>query len=155
MPLDLRELFAVPWSGPLTLWRPWWLRWLPLARPVHFRTEVEDAHLAETTGLRVKDTMTFANGRAWERSMTARLVAPDRWQVIADDIPGGAEQAVYDDRFVFTPFTILFPLLGTLRVPLRCTDEIVLVDDTLVDTSEMRFLGIRVGRMVMRLTRER
>ena len=48
--LDLRELFARPWSGRATLWRPWWLRWRPLAAPVPVRTEIADAHLAETTG---------------------------------------------------------------------------------------------------------
>lgn len=153
-PLDLREVFARPWSGPVTLWRPWWLRWLPLAKPVRFRTEVVDPHLAETTGLTVQDTMTFANGKSWERTMTARLVAPGRWTITAEDMPGGAEQTVSADGFAFTPFTILAPVLGPLRVRLRCTDEIELVGGALVDTSEMRFLGVRVGRMVMRLERE-
>lgn len=154
-PLDLRDLFDRPWSGPATLWRPWWLRWLPSAAPVHFRTEIADAHLAETTGLIVKDTMTFSNGMLWERTMTAQLVAPGRWKVSAEDMPGGSEQTVGPDGFSFTPFTILTPVLGPLRVRLRCTDEIALVDsETLVDTSEMRFLGVRVGTMVMRLSRE-
>ncbi|MFL6022125.1 MAG: DUF3833 family protein [Marmoricola sp.] len=151
-PLDLRELFARPWSGRVSLWRPWWLRWLPLASPVHFRTEIADAHLAETTGLIVRDTMTFSNGKLWERTMTAQLVGPGRWRVSAEDMPGGAEQTVGPDGFAFTPFTILAPVLGPLRVPLRCTDEIVLLDArTMVDTSEMRFLGVRVGKMEMRL----
>lgn len=151
-PLDLRRLFARPWSGPVTLWRPWWLRWLPLAAPVHFHTTITEAHLAETTGLTVHDTMTFSNGKVWEREMTAQQIAPDRWRVTADDMPGGAEQMVGADRFVFTPFKIRVPLLGPVRIRLRCTDEIVLVDDdTMVDTSEMWFLGVRVGTMVMRL----
>lgn len=153
-PLDLRKLFERPWSGPTELWRPWWMRWLPLGVPVHFRTRVADAHLAETTGLRVTDTMTFSNGKVWERTMTARLEAPDRWRVTAEDMPGGAEQTVGADRFTFSPFTILVPVIGPIRVRLRCTDEIVLEGDTMIDTSEMRFLGVRVGRMVMRLEQE-
>lgn len=139
----------------MTLWRPWWLRWLPLASPVHFRTEIADAHLAETTGLLVKDTMTFSNGKIWERTMTAQLVAPGRWRISAADMPGGAEQTVGATGFAFTPFTILAPVFGPVRVPLHCTDEIALLDDhTMVDTSEMWFLGVRVGRMVMNLERD-
>jgi len=152
VPLDLREVFARPWSGPASLWRPWWLRWLPLAAPAHFRTEIYDVHLAETTGLTVKDTMTFSNGRVWQRMMTAQLLAPGRWRVSAEDMPRGAEQTVSADGFAFTPFTILAPVLGRVRVPLRCRNEIAFLDpENMVDTSEMRFLGIRVGRMEMRL----
>ncbi|MET3960863.1 hypothetical protein ABIE44_000797 [Marmoricola sp. OAE513] len=100
-PLDLRELFATPWSGPVTLWRPWWLRWLPLAAPVHFRTAIADAQLAETTGLVVTDTMTFSNGKVSVRTMTAQLIGPGRWRVSAEDMPGGAEQTVSADGFAF------------------------------------------------------
>jgi hypothetical protein len=154
-PLDLRELFARPWSGPATLWRPWWLRWLPLAAPVRFRTKIADAHLAESTGLIVKDTMSFSNGKLWERTMVAQLVAPGRWRISAEDMPGGTEQTVGTDGFAFTPFTILAPVLGPVRIPLRCTDEIVLLNArTMLDTSEMWFLGVRIGKMVMRLERE-
>lgn len=154
-PLDLRELFARPWSGPVTLTRPRWLRWIPLAEPVQFRTEIADAHLAETTGLVVKDTMTFSNGKVWERTMTAQLVSRDRWRVTAEDMPGGAEQTVSTDGFTFTPFTILAPVFGSVRMRLGCTDEIRLLNAaTMLDTSEMRFLGIRVARMVMRLRPE-
>lgn len=83
-PLDLREVFARPWSGPATIQRPWWLRWLPVPSSLHFRTEIEDAHLAETSGLIVRDTTTFPNGRVWQRTMTAQLVAPGRWKIGAD-----------------------------------------------------------------------
>ncbi|RNL61076.1 DUF3833 family protein [Nocardioides marmoriginsengisoli] len=154
-PLDLREVFARPWSGRATIRRPWWLRWFPVASDLHFRTRISDAHLAETTGLTVHDTTTFPNGRVWERTMTARLVAPGRWQITADDMPGGAEQTVDAHGFAFTPYTILAPVLGPLRLPLRCTDEIELLDErTMLDTLEMRFLGVRVGTMTMRLERE-
>ncbi|MFL6061974.1 MAG: hypothetical protein ACJ72E_12140 [Marmoricola sp.] len=154
-PLDLREVFARPWSGDATIWRPWWLRWFPSSSRIHFRTEVTDAHLAETTGLTVHDTTTFPGGRVWHRTMTARLVAPDRWSITAEDMPGGAEQVVGADGFAFTPYKILVPVLGPVRVPLRCTDEIVMSGGTtMIDTIEMRFLGVRVGRMVMELHRE-
>lgn len=153
VPLDLREVFAEPWSGEATIWRPWWLRWLPLAPSrVHFRTRITDAHLAETTGLTVHDTTTFPNGRVWERTMNARLIGPGRWVITADDMPGGAEQLVGPDGFAFSPYTILVPVLGPVRARLRCTDEITMADErTMLDTIEMRFLGIVVGRMTMEL----
>jgi len=154
-PLDLREVFARPWSGPATIRLPWWLRWLPVPSSLHFRTEIEDVHLAETSGLTVRDTTTFPNGRVWQRTMTAQLVAPGRWKVSAEDMPGGAEQSVSADGFAFTPYRIIAPVLGPMRVRVRCTDEVVLVDArTMTDTIEMRFFGVRVATMVMQLARE-
>ncbi|MGO4257925.1 hypothetical protein [Marmoricola sp. RAF53] len=153
--LDLRAVFARPWSGPATVWRPWWLRWLPVASTLRFRTEISDVHLAESTGLVVHDTMTFPNGKVWRRTMTARLVGPGRWEIDADDMPGGAGQTVTETGFRFTPYTIIAPVLGPIRVPLRCEDESRLSGTTtLTNTIDMRFLGLRVGRMVMTLERE-
>lgn len=154
-PLDLRVVFASPWVGGATIWRPWWLRWLPIASRLQFRTEISDIQLAETSGLLVRDTTTFPNGRTWERTMRARLVGPGHWKISATDMPGGAEQRVTAEGFSFTPYTILAPALGPIRVPLRCDDQITMVDDsTMLDEIEMRFFGIRVGRLTMLLKRE-
>ena len=153
-PLDLREVFAEPWAGTAVVRRPRWLRWLPVASSFHFRTEISNVELAETTGLLVHDTTTFPNGRTWRRTMTARLVAPGQWEIRAKDMPGGAEQQVTTDGFTFTPYTILAPVIGPVRVPLRCEDEIRLLDGrTMTDTIAMRFLGVPVGTVEMRLTR--
>lgn len=153
-PLDLREVFARPWTGPATVWRPWWLRWLPIVSRFVFRTEIYDVASAETTGLVVHDTTTFPNGKTWERTMRARLAGPGHWVISADDMPGGAEQHVSADGFAFTPYTILAPVLGPIRLPLRCHDEIVMVDaTTMSDTIEMRFLGVHVGTVSMVLKR--
>lgn len=153
-PLDLREVFARPWAGAASIWRPWWVRWLPVASHFHFHTEIFEVHLAETSGLIVRDTTTFPNGKIWQRTMRARLVSPGHWKISATDMPGGAEQRVTDDGFSFTPYTILAPVLGPVRVPLRCKDEILLVDEsTIADTIEMRFLGVHVGTVTMLLKR--
>lgn len=153
-PLDLRELFARPWTGQATVWRPRWLRWLPVVSQFHFRTEISDVELAETIGLLVHDTTTFPNGKIWKRTMRARMVAPGRWVVSAGDMPGGAEQTVASDGFRFTPYTILAPVVGPIRLPLRCNDEIRLVDPTMiVDEIEMRFAGVHVGTVTMQLAR--
>lgn len=153
-PLDPRELFSRPWAGPVTVVRPRWLRWLPVASSFQFHTEISDVDAAETTGLVVHDTTTFPNGRTWERTMIARLIAPGQWKVSARDMPGGAEQRFSSDGFQFTPYTVLAPVFGPIRLPLRCNDEIRLVGETsMVDTVEMRFLGVHVGTATIRLAR--
>ena len=87
--------------------------------------------------------------------MTARLVASGHWKIDADDMPGGAEQTVSATGFRFTPYTIVAPVLGPFRLPLRCEDEVRLLGTTtLIDTIDMRFLWVRVASVVMRLERE-
>lgn len=153
-PLDLREVFARPWTGAATIWRPWWLRWLPVASHFQFSTEISDVALAETSGLVVHDTVTFPNGQKWQRTMRAQLLGPGHWKVSATDMPGGAEVRVTVDSFRFTRYTIVAPVFGPIRVPLRCRDEVNLVDaSTMIDKIEMHYLGVHVGTVTMRLKR--
>lgn len=150
-PLDLREVFARPWTGEATVWRPWWLRWVPLLPTgFGFLTEVT----AHGDHVVVRDTQTFADGRVWHRTMQGELLAPGRWRMSADDMPGGTEISVGSDGYTFTPYTIWAPVVGPVKVPLRCADEVRLEDDaTLTDTIDLRFLRIHVGTVSMRLRR--
>jgi hypothetical protein len=149
-PLDLGEVFASPWVGEATIWRPWWLRWVPLQTRFEFRTEA----VPTDNGVVVNDTQTFPNGRVWERTMLGERLAPDRWRMSADDMPGGAEIAVRSDGYSFTPYTIWAPVLGSVKVPLRCHDEVQFEDEAcLLDTIEFSFLGVKVGTLTMRLRR--
>lgn len=150
-PLDLREVFDRPWTGRATIWRPWWLRLVPfLPTRFDFRTEV----VADGDAVVVRDTQTFPDGRVWHRTMQGVRLAPDRWRMEADDMPGGAEITVRSDGYSFTPYTIWAPVLGPVTVPLRCTDEVRLEDPaSLTDTIVLRFLGIRVGVLTMSLRR--
>lgn len=151
VPLDLREVFARPWTGEAIVRRPWWLRWIPFVPTrFDFRTEV----VADGDTVVVTDTQTFPNGRVWLRTMHGRLVGPGRWQMSADDMPRGAALTVGSDGYVFDPYTIWAPVLGPLKVPLRCSDEVRFeAEDLLVDTIVFRFAGIRVGVATMRLRR--
>ncbi|RNL79612.1 DUF3833 family protein [Nocardioides marmorisolisilvae] len=102
----------------------------------------------------VNDTQTFPNGKVWERTMRGELLEPGRWRMTADDMPGGALITVGSDGYTFT-YRIWVPLLGPLKVPLRCHDEVRFSDEaTLLDTIEFRFLGIRVGTLTMQLRRD-
>jgi len=150
-PLDLSEVFATAWAGQASTWLPWWIRWVPLVPTrFHFRTQA----VPTATGVVVHDTQKFPNGRVWRRTMIGERLAPDRWRMTADDMPGGAEITVRGDGYTFTPYTIWIPVLGPVKVPLRCRDEVLFEDEaSLLDTIEFRFLGVRVGTLTMRLRR--
>jgi hypothetical protein len=150
-PLDLRSVFAEPWSGDARLWRPWWLRWLPIPSRFAFRSEIADV---TDSGWEVRDTTTFPNGQVQVRTMRCTPLADGRLRLSAEDMPGGAEVTPRPDGFDFSPYTIKTPVLGPLRVSLRFTDNVRLEpDQTMVDEIEMRYLGVRVGMVRMRLRR--
>lgn len=126
-----------------------------MAAHFHFHTEISKVAESATSGLVVHDTATFPNGKTWQRTMRARLVAHAHWKVSATDMPGGAEARVTADGYRFTPYTILPPVLGPIRVPLRFVDEVRFVDaNAMTDKIEMRFLGLHVGTVTMHLVRD-
>jgi hypothetical protein len=148
-PLDLREVFVRPWEGDAELWQPWWLRWFPAPRRWTFRSEI--LNLGQDSW-DVLDTSTFPNGVAQQRQMHCEVLASDRLKLTASDMPGGTEVQLRSDGFDFNPYVIRTPILGRLRLPFRHFDTVRLEEDgTMVDTIELRFLGVRVGRVRMRL----
>lgn len=150
--LDLRELFAVPWEGVASLWRPLWARWVPAPSTFRFRTEI--TNLAEDSW-DVIDTTTYPNGRIEQRRMRAHQISPTQISLSADDMPDGAQNHLRPDGFDFEPYLLRTRVLGPVRIPLRFRDQARLTDDgqTLVDRFEMRLLGILVGRVTLRLKR--
>ena len=150
-PLDLRRLFADPWEGEGVLWRPWWLRALPAPATFRFRTEITSG---AGDSWEVRDATTLPDGTVRVRTMHCEQLAPDRLRLSAEDMPGGAEIRSHEDGFDFTPYVIRTPVLGPLRVPLRHHDRVRLEKgDAMSDTIELRLLGVRVGRVTMRLRR--
>src|SRR5215211_6899846 len=105
-PLDLREVFAQPWEGNADVWRPWWLRPLPLPSTFAFRSEI-----LNQTGDRwdVLDTTTSPDGSVRQRRMHCRQVAPDQLRLTADDMPEAAEVHPRSDGFDFAPYVIRTP----------------------------------------------
>jgi hypothetical protein len=150
--LDLRELFAHPWEGEGSVWLPLWLRWMPVPRTFRFRTE-----MANVTGNAwdVIDTTTYPNGNVERRRMRAHQTSPTQISLEADDMPQGAQNHLRADGFDFEPYLLRVKVLGRLRLPLRCRDQVRVTEDgkTLVDSLEMRLLGILVGRAKIRLKR--
>ena len=150
-PLDLRALFATPWEGDAVVTRPWYLRFLPAPGSFHFRSEIADERGDRWD---VLDTTTFPDGTVQRRRMHAHQISEEQIELIADDMPGGARIHLRAAGFEFTPYVIRTPVLGRLRVPLRHHDTVELEPDgTLVDRIEVRFLGVRVARVHVRLRR--
>lgn len=151
-PLDLREVFAQPWAGPAVLRLSWWLRWLPIPDRFEFRSEILDV---SDSGWEVRDISTFPDGRSQVRTMRCETLADGRLRLTAEDMPGGATVTPRPDGFTFSPYTIKMPVLGSLRVALGFSDTVRLQPDaTMLDAIEMRYLGVRVGKVTMRLRPE-
>lgn len=86
--------------------------------------------------------------------MHAQQLAEDRLRVTADDMPGCAMLRSRIDGFEFSPYVIRTRVLGPLRLRPSHYDSVRLeADDTMTDTIELRFLGVVVGRITVRLKR--
>lgn len=133
------------------LWRPWWLRWLPIPSRFAFRTEIT---AVTDGGWEVRDTTTFPNGKVQMRRMRCTPVGDGRLHLAGDDLPGGAEVTPRRDGFDFAPYAIRTPVIGPLDVLLCFTDTVHLdADQTMVDEIVMRYRGVRVGIVTIRLRR--
>jgi hypothetical protein len=149
-PLRVREFFGRAWVGEGT-WAPRrWLAWLPAPRKFRFRTSTtwlsDEAWLGH-------DTTRWEDGRVEHRDFLATLLGPDRIRFTGAEMPGGSEIRLWADGFSFSPYliSVAMPLLPVALV-VRCSDVCrVEGGAVLVDTIEVRFLGIPLGRQTMRL----
>jgi uncharacterized protein DUF3833 len=143
-PLRPREFFSRPWAGGGEL-----IPRLMGARRFRFRSRCD--FLGDEEWI-VHDTMEFEDGKTSQRTMRARLVAPDRVEVTADDMPGGTELQLEERGFRFRPYVLKVPV-GPLRIRMRCSDRCWLDDaDVLHDEIELRVLRVPIGQITMRLT---
>jgi hypothetical protein len=145
-PLRPREFFSHPWAGtgefvPALLTSR-------LSRRFRFRSECE--FLADDHWI-VHDTMEFEEGETSPRTMHARLVAPDRIETTAEDMPGGTEVRLEERGFSFRPYVLKVPF-GPLRLRMRFNDRCWLDEaGVLHDEIDIRFMRMPVGRISMRL----
>ena len=147
-PLRPLEFFAPVWSGEGEF-----VPRLPARRRRRFRFRSETEFLSDTDWL-VHDTTEFDDGETSTRTMHARLVGHDRIVLAADDMPRGAELQLEERGFRFRPYVLRVPFRG-LRLRVRCDDHCWLDERGLLhDEIEMRFMGVRVGRVAMVLAAE-
>jgi hypothetical protein len=146
-PLRPREFFGRTWTGEgqLVLRPPLvWRRFGP-----RFRARREITWLSDEAFV-VEDRAEFRNGHVESRRRFCELVAPDRFRVTSVDLVEPTEIRVDESGFRVAPYRVRVPY-GPVGVTLRCRDELRLEPDgTLVDTIDMRFLGVRAVRVVVR-----
>jgi len=144
-PLEPRGFFAAPMSGEG--------EWRPFRRRFRFRSFT--TWLTDDVWL-VHDETTWEDGRVERRDGVAVRTAPDRIRFTYDDMPGGTELTLRADGFDFAPYVmaVRVPLLP-VAVLVHCVDRCdVQPDGTLVDEIRLSLLGVPLGRLVMRLSRE-
>lgn len=148
-PLRPREFFSRPWSGA----GEFVPKLLPSRRSRRFRFRSECEFMSDEEWI-VHDTMEFEDGESSLRTMRARLISPDRIETTADDMPGGTEVQLEKRGFSFRPYLLKVPV-GRMRLGMRCHDRCGLDEaGVLHDEIDMRFMGLPVGRITMRLTVE-
>jgi hypothetical protein len=152
-PLSPREFFATPWEGTGE-WQPLGLgRLLPQPRRLRFRSWTTP--ITDEAWL-VHDETTWENGRIDRRDGVATILGPTRLRLTYDDMPGGTHADLREDGFSFAPYRIAVPApILPVMVLVSCRDECVLgTDGELVDSIEIRCLGLALGRLQMRLRRQ-
>jgi hypothetical protein len=146
-PVPPRDFFGRAWDGEgeTVLWPAFLWRHLPL----RFRATRVATWLTEDTWT-FDDEATFAHGWTQRQRRFCQFVTPQHIHVTAEDLPNGADVLLDEDGYRVAPFTMLIPV-GPLRLPLRCHEHGRMDGRTLVDTVELRFLGLPAGRAVMRV----
>ena len=149
-PLPPREFFGGPWTGegeaflrPAFLWRRLALR---------FDCRRDATWVSDELGW-FDDAVTFHGGFTESRRRFCQFVAPDRLRVTSDDLPDGAELTLEEAGYRIWPYRLLVPI-GPLHIPLGARDQHRLdADGTLVDTLDLRLLGVPVATMIFRMRR--
>ena len=94
----------------------------------------------------------FRDGEVQRRSWRVTGAGGGRYWAAADDIVGVAEGTA-GPGLVRWRYRLLVPV-GRRKIAISFDDRMHLMDDgTLLDVSDMRKLGIRVGRLVLALVR--
>jgi hypothetical protein len=152
-PLQPSEFFCPPWSGT-GQWTPRGVI-APLAPCRRFAFRTLTTFLTDDVWL-IHDETAWEDGHTERRDGVARLLAPDRFRLTYDGMPGGAEIQLRDDGFEATPYWLsvaLDPLPFSLRV--QCADRCSLTPSgELLDTIDVSLLGLRIGQVTMTLRRE-
>jgi hypothetical protein len=146
-PLRPREFFGRAWNGEgQLLLRPefLWRRFAP-----RFRASREITWLSDEAFV-AEDRAEFRGGHVEARRRFCELVAPDHFRVTSVDLIEPTDLWIDDAGFRVAPYRVRVPY-GPVGITLRCRDELRLeADGTLVNAIDMRLLGLRVVRVLVR-----
>lgn len=86
----------------------------------------------------------------------ARLLAPDRFRLTYQSMPGGSEIHLREDGFEATPYSLIVALHPLpFSVTVQCADVCRLrPSGELVDVIDVSLLGVRLGRITITLRPE-
>ena len=138
MPMRSQGFYTRGWtgSGEVVLHPRWfWKRF-----PMRF-TLSRDIEEAGEDSVVFHDRTEFAGGFVHDQHRLCRMVAPDRVEVTAGDLPSGAVVRLEDDGYRIEPYRIL-NTVGPLGFVLTARDVHRPEGDGLRDTIELRWLGI-------------
>ncbi len=151
-PLQPREFFTGRWSGEGHLVPRGLLR---LFIRVQRFTYEGTTRWRDEAHWDVFDRFHYESGKVVDQQLSAALVAADRIRIIAPEMPGGATIQLRADGYDFTPYKYRFKA-WLLSVTLRCCDiNRLQADGTVMDSIQMRWLGLPVASMTMRVSIER
>jgi hypothetical protein len=103
----------------------------------------------------VFDRFHYESGKVVDQQLSAAWVAADRIRIIAPEMPGGATIQLRADGYDFMPYKYRFKA-WLLSVTIRCYDiNRLQADGTVMDSIQMRWLGLPVASMTMRVSIER
>ena len=149
-PLRPREFFGRAWTGHGEWRLAPWLHWLPGRERLDFRSFT--TWLTDAVWI-VHDTTTWEDGRVERRDFLATQIGPDVIRFTGADMTGGSEIRLTEDGFRFAPY-LISATLPVLPVPVlvRCRDvSCIESKGELVNTIDVSFLGLPLGRQVLRL----
>ena len=115
-----------------------WLRWLGLPREFTLQRGVDYEGSAMWV---IRDSLRFAEGPAFDRTMVARPLTAERMHLTGDDIPGGADAVLFPGGLALEPCWFLVPYWGVPWPQLWRGEMRLHGDDTLRGSFDVALLG--------------
>jgi hypothetical protein len=146
-PMRAGRFFQRHWTGggelvlrPLWLWRRFPMRFTAVRELDFYSDELFVFH----------DRAEFERGYVHDERRYCRMRGDDRIEVAAPDLPDGAVVRLEEDGYRIEPYTLL-ARAGPVALTLETLDTHRIDGETLIDTIDLRWLGILVGRMMIRM----
>jgi hypothetical protein len=125
---------------PLRLWRRFPMRFTAARELVSYSDDLFVFH----------DRAQFEGGYVHDERRYCRMPRGDRIEVTSADLPEGAVVRLEEGGYRIEPYW-LQARVGPLAFNLESRDQHRIDGDTLIDTIDLRWLGLPVGRMVIRM----
>jgi len=151
-PVQPREFFSGIWTGEGEVRFLGPARWF--RRPETFRYQTQVHWITESHSQFI-DVFEFERGRRLEIPFVSEVVGARRLHVTSPDMPGGADILLSEQGYTYSPYVLLVRF-GPFQVRLHCTDVNVVESDGVIhDRAEMKWLGLHIATLTMRIRVDR